>query len=417
MNVFRRLFFGIACTLSFDFAEAQGLQVGYDAPKGVSRITYSGHELLNLNKNIGASFAVESYRVIRKGGKTETAWTHHRGNNWNATDKTLNIILDWGTIQCQYEQKADTLIIKVSLTNGLSSDTICGVSFCPLSLETGKRPSNFQPYYPYYANNIQKPAVVTADMEKFRLVVENPEVSKKVYVGLLEDNNTNGGRYRVWTGNWMFTGMQDFDRRSELRLAPKQTYTYTVALKFTKPATPVTQVASATYRSFNSQNDSKVTWKDRRPIGALFLSSYTEKPVAGNLRNWTFMNSEKANINTQAGRALFQKKLLAYADKSIAILRQMNAQGMITWDIEGQQFPHPLSYIGSPEMVKDFAPEIHDILKAYFKKFERAGFRTGICIRPDSVVWNREKTWINHVAIKDPAADLIRKVKYARKKW
>ena len=33
----------------------------------------------------------------------------------------------------------------------------------------------------------------------------------------------------------------------------------------------------------------------------------------------------------------------------------MNAQGMITWDIEGQQFRHATTYIGDPRLVETLA--------------------------------------------------------------
>ena len=51
----------------------------------------------------------------------------------------------------------------------------------------------------------------------------------------------------------------------------------------------------------------------------------------------------------------------------------MNAQGMITWDIEGQEYPHATSYIGDPRKVSLLAPEMEPMADAYFAKFRRGG--------------------------------------------
>src|SRR5206468_1864375 len=92
------------------------------------------------------------------------------------------------------------------------------------------------------------------------------------------------------------------------------------------------------------------------------------------------------NVFTPEGVANLKTRVLSLADSSISILKSMNAQGMVTWDIEGQQFPHSTSYVGDPTQFATLAPEMAGIADAYFKKFTDAGLRVGICIRPQQFV-------------------------------
>jgi hypothetical protein len=80
----------------------------------------------------------------------------------------------------------------------------------------------------------------------------------------------------------------------------------------------------------------QVNWRDHRPIGAIFLAS-SGINIATNPRRW-IMNSGKIDITSNEGKARFRGALLSLADKSIKVLKDANAQGMITWDQEGEEF-------------------------------------------------------------------------------
>lgn len=392
---------------------SQGLSLNYGAPWGVHQLSYNNIELVNLNKHIGAPVAIEAVKLINKKGKITDQWSYVTKHDWNDEKREFTSVFNNILLACNFKQLADTLFIQITLTN-TSADTLSGVSICPLTLNFGKKPDNIQPYNPYYSNNIAGPSVIIAYLDTYNLMIENPDVTKKIYTGLLEENNTNGTTYRLWTGSHPFTGMQDFDSRSEIKLAPGRVYSYSVSLKFCKKDKLLSQVASKTYSNFKKANPFLFKWPDRRPVGALFLSSYNQNKNVANPRNWVFQGSSNAPTNTEHIKEL-KASLMSYADKSISILKDMDAQGMITWDIEGQEFPHPLSYIGSPELIGKVAPEMNSIIDEYFAKFRNAGFKTGICIRPDSVVF--KGGWIDHLFVKDPAATLIRKISYARKRW
>ncbi len=392
----------------------QGLQVSYREPWGVVQLRYNNNVLINLDNNIGRPLNVESSKFIQKNGTSKVQWSIAGGNRWDNEKKQFSCYFNGVGLTTRYRQVQDTLYLDISLTNS-SADVFSGVSICPLALNFGQRPKNFLQSYPYYANNIKAPAVITADMDTYKLVVENQDVSKKVYVGLLEENNTNGTLYRLWTGSHPYVGMQDFDPQSEIRLSPGKTYSFTIALKFCKPGVQLKNIASKTFSSYQKAHPFKIKWPDRRPIGSLFLASYNGNKNSQNPRNWTVTPLKNISLTKGEGIKELRKWLMEYANRSVGYLKKMDAQGMITWDIEGQEFPHPLSYIGSPDLVGKMAPEIESLADEYFAVFRKAGFKTGLCLRPDSVIF--KGGWIDHVIVKDPAANLIRKINYARKRW
>ena len=68
------------------------------------------------------------------------------------------------------------------------------------------------------------------------------------------------------------------------------------------------------------------------------------------------LNEGKIDITTSQGKAAFREELLKLADKSIKVLKDVNAQGMITWDPEGQEFLASC-YYGDPRLTPVLAPE------------------------------------------------------------
>jgi hypothetical protein len=393
---------------------SQNLKLTYAPPWGISTLKYAGNTIIDINMGKGRAFSPEAYKVLRKDGTVEYAWSHLQSFNWNDQRKEFAASFVWGNVVCRYMQVGDTLSVNITLTNTMKDGIFCGMSFCPFAFDFGKKPANFQPSFPYFTNNISTPAVVRADMGTYQVFIENPDIGKKVYMGLLEENNTNASLYRVWNGNTSFAGMTEFDHGAELSLAPGKSFNYTMLIKFCKPEATSSVVSKKAYSNFRTNFPFKIKWPDRRPIGELFLASFTGQQFQNNPRNWIF-NASELNISTPAGRTILRQKVLEYAKASIGFLKDMNAQGMITWDIEGQQFPHPLSYIGSPEILSRMAPEMDALADEYFGIFRKAGFKTGICIRPDSVVF--KNNWIEHVPVKDPVSNLAKKIQYARKRW
>jgi hypothetical protein len=395
----------------------QNLKISYSAPYGISAMSYGNNILIDFNKQLGRPFGPEVFKLITKDKKVVSEWSHIQAQSWDDAKKEYTATFIWGTASVRYTQVGDTLNARITLVNRTKAETFCGMSFCPLTLNLGKRPANFKEFFPYYTNNLNSPGVVRADLTGYSILLENPEQEKKVYIGFLEENNTKGTLFRVWNGNIPYNGMNEFNPAVELRLQPGESFAYTMAIKFVKPNITTAVASTKAYTNFRSRQPFKIKWTDKRPIGTLFLSSYTGQKFPSNPRNWSMMAATEIDTKSPEGISRLKNSTLEYAKRSIQNMKEMDSQGMITWDIEGQEFPHPLSYIGSPELLSKLAPEMDKVADEYFALFTKAALKTGICIRPDSVVFLNNGAWIEHVVVKDPLATMVRKINYARKRW
>jgi hypothetical protein len=158
---------------------------------------------------------------------------------------------------------------------------------------------------------------------------------------------------------------------------------------------------------------STLKWADRRPIGALFLASnFHSSPL--NPRGW--FNNRSFDVRGEAGTAGFHKAMLEYADRSIAILKRTGSQGMIVWDLEGEEFPHKTTYIGDPRLLPRLAPEAEGVVDEFFSRFRRAGLAVGLTVRPQylSFIPGGEP---KQEQVGDYERLLTEKIDYARRRW
>jgi hypothetical protein len=172
---------------------------------------------------------------------------------------------------------------------------------------------------------------------------------------------------------------------------------------------------------------------DRRPISRLFLCNppdYTRWPTTGhppgNPRGY-FQNSEDVDIRTIEGRTALRLRLLDLADGMLDDLRAAGAQGVVVWDIEGQQEPHMTSYVGSPDRVFAVAPEMAHVpvgetlatADAFFRRFRDAGFRVGVCLRPQRYGGDAPGPYTQaEIPDLEAMAELMRvKIAFAAERW
>src|SRR4029453_10696326 len=117
---------------------------------------------------------------------------------------------------------------------------------------------------------------------------------------------------------------------------PGASRTFNVSLRFGPAGARVQDLSGDVLERYAEKYPFQINWNNRRPIGAIFLAS-SGINVATNPRRW-IMNEGKIDITTDQGKGAFRTALLKLADNSIKVLKDTNAQGMITWDPEGQQF-------------------------------------------------------------------------------
>lgn len=137
------------------------------------------------------------------------------------------------------------------------------------------------------------------------------------------------------------------------------------------------------------------TWTDRRPIGKLNLTQMNLVKTS-NPNGWLF--------ELYPG-ATFAERIQAYVDRAIEVMKKLNGQGMIVWDIEGAAQPQ---YLGSPD---DVSLTGEHWQAGFFKQFRDAGFKVGCCLRP--IIWDGNLV----TAPEDHALSMYRKAAFAREKW
>lgn len=155
-----------------------------------------------------------------------------------------------------------------------------------------------------------------------------------------------------------------------------------------------------------------VRWPDRRPIGVLFPASNFHAS-AKNPRGW--FSDPTLDATGPGGQERFRKALMDYADASIAVLKRAGAQGVIVWNVEGEEYPHKISYIGDPRFVKVLAPEMAPEAGEFFKRFRDAGLRVGVTIRPQQLVFGHGMP--RQTGVLDMKKLLLDKIDFARTNW
>jgi len=156
------------------------------------------------------------------------------------------------------------------------------------------------------------------------------------------------------------------------------------------------------YEAWGTCNYRELVWTDRRPIGAFFGCPDGQRTDT-NPNGW--FKDRTVDTTTPEGREAFAKRLLAHMDVTIDVLKRADAQGMIWWDLEGQQQPQPITYIGDPRVLDPanpnhqcFAPEMDTMVEykgrkmmvvdACFMKLKDAGLKTGLTLRPQRLTYD-----------------------------
>ena len=204
-------------------------------------------------------------------------------------------------------------------------------------------------------------------------------------------------------------------------IKPGDTKTFNVSLRFGPAGSRVQDLSDDLVRRYAEKYPFRINWTDRRPIGAIFLAS-SGINVATNPRRW-ILNSGKIDITTGRGKSVFREALLRLADSSVKMLQEANAQGMIIWDPEGEEFLESC-YYGDPRLTSTLAPEMEfdgngrtSAIDEYFKKFHAAGLSVGVCIRPQQIVMVHGKP-VQQAADDEHAAQVLKdKIAYAKQRW
>jgi hypothetical protein len=384
------------------------LRVDFNA-KGVSVLNYGPTNLL-----ADGTFVVER-AVFRRRDGTEITPALKPEVRWDARRRSLIHRFSWGSVTCTYLPEPDKLKFHITVANE-SPDALQGLWVRPLFMRLPQLPKDWHPKGHQLSFLPGNPRVHVGDFGTGAMAFVNEDVSTPLISGFMWTSDPAAHTYpiAVWTSNFGWPD-ESITQRMVRPVPSGGRDEYHVSLRFGPSGATATgpRLAPDVYRKFVTAYPFRLRWADRRPIGALFLSTSEPKfQSQTNPRGWLL--DPRMDVTTPAGQAAFKQRMLQYADASVALMKKTGAQGSIVWDIEGQQFPHMTSYLGDP---RSLPPEMDSIADEFFDRLRSDGLRTGVTVRPQRPVRPAYGNDVFQIEVTDPAQNLIDKIAHAKKRW
>jgi hypothetical protein len=382
---------------------------------GLQRLVYGGHSFLR-HPSDGALAPFARTPIFQKGQETRIDSSPVRTTKYDAPTMTLVQRYAWGLITATYDVQDTRLDITLTVTN-TTEEPLTSLNLqvarltypqVPTVSAVGMGPSPFTGGSGA-ATATQRPPVVLVDYGTAALLVAGNRHWENFSAGVFF-SEANGMINRAGVG------LAD--------IAPGQSKTAVLSLCFGDKGSTLRSLGGEFLDAYARVNPATLRWVDHRPIGKIFLASTGNGPdrMTTNPNRW-FMNATDVDVSTDEGKERFRERLLKYADGAIAALKQLGAQGGITWDPEGQRTGH--TYYGDPRIIPEIAPEMEyrgkselTTIDAYFKKYQEAGLRYGICIRPQRVS-HQGNFWVQEElkSSRERLAELEAKLTCAKTRW
>ena len=308
----------------------------------------------------------------------------------------------WGTVACEYAAAPGRLDLTIRVANA-AKDTLDEVWLRPLAIRLPDKAKISRPQH-----NIGSPSVLTAAWETGVLALCNLQIDRPLHLVLTKPRNGSAG-VEVRAGG----GRMLYDELTMRRpIPPGKSDTYALSLRFGPAGSDPHDLAADVYRTFAAAHPSALHWPDRRPIVRLFIGGgLSEARVLAHYRRG-------AKGPLPAASETFGEKILDKLAHGIYAAKEIDAQGIVVWDIEGDAVP-AITYVGDPRLAATLYPDMDAAADAYFAKIRQAKLRCGVCIRPSHVVYAKDKGRMmqSFGAAKDPFLELDAKVVYAKKRW
>jgi hypothetical protein len=344
----------------------------------------------------------------------------------NKQADTIDLSYPWGRISCAYRKQDDRLTMRIEVSN-TSSEPLNELSVRLMELNFARVPDGgtleagmfgFGFKGPDWPLNRWPPSIPSAADPRFVVPIVHADFGTGAVNFCSDDLESSVGIPHT-------TNPPDGTRYPLVitcpGIKPGEAKTFNVSLRFGRAGSDTQELSRDVLERYARKYPFELNWTDRRPIGAIFLAG-PQINVASNPRRWT-MNFGEIDVTNDKGKIAFRAALLKLADNSVQVLKDTGAQGMITWDPEGEEFPGAC-YYGDPRLVPTLAPEMEfkdsgakSVIDEYFEKFRAAGLKVGVCIRPQQIAMVDGKP-VHQAAEDENAVQILReRIAYAKQRW
>ncbi|HUU21219.1 MAG TPA: hypothetical protein VM389_01665, partial [Phycisphaerae bacterium] len=383
------------------------------------------------------------YSVKRRKGSVKA-----QRRSFDAKSRTLRLTYEWGTVEVACRPAAGRLDLDVKVTNtsaGALDSIVLDLLKLRLPGEVKVSAVSTMPRWARSQCNVGAPRVIHATFaggsavfcseQPGRPLAQNVQPmgrDEKTGATLVALRVAAGGGGEVYDGVW-----------NARPIAAGKTDRYALSLRFGAADADPFGLAAEVYRQFGRALPMRLRWADRRPIAMVHVASGHAK-TPGNPRAWCHAAAvgKEFDARTPKGREEFKQSLLRGADRILRTCAQMGVQGVVVWNVEGEEHLKAV-YYGEPRLVPHIAPEMDAAADEFFRKLREGGLRVGLCIRPLIYFANNAQDqhgpWKDLVALhnrnfvqeipefyrdlyapaemQSPLARLDAKISYAKKRW
>lgn len=153
-------------------------------------------------------------------------------------------------------------------------------------------------------------------------------------------------------------------------------------VRFGPPDADHVQMQADSLAALRAAYPAQLSWPDRRPIATWFLSDYGHGS-ATNPRGW--FNDPTCNCTNQA---TFHNRVQFVLNQVLGVLNSqpVRPQAVVLWDLEGQEYPQVMTYVGNPPLLNALAPEMDAEADLVMATLQANGYRVGMTLRPNRIV-------------------------------
>ncbi|MBF0593348.1 MAG: dockerin type I repeat-containing protein [Candidatus Omnitrophica bacterium] len=300
----------------------------------------------------------------------------------------------WGQIHQRFSGVANQLKIQVTVENN-ASDPIDSLSLNVINVKLPSPPLESDGWTPLLIRAPGDPGILSLTTTSRKVVLVDEDMVKPLTIGFpwAADRPNQKPAIPVCVNFPVYLMIGNphpftVDWGNNRSIPAHGTDSFDISLRFGKATDSIHALTGDIEDKFVSQYPFHLNWPDRRPIGADMMAAGTTGSSETNPRGW--FNKPNADYVSASGRQAFRTELLARVDTEITVLKSLNAQGIILWDLEGEEFRN-LTYLGDPRVIdrglsgnESVAPEMDAVIDEVFAKFKAAGFKVGMTIRPQA---------------------------------